>query len=83
MPNVSDEVAAIEAAYSDQLKLLFKTLCTALGDEHNDITAVSRFTTGFNIAKHAKQLALGVVIPSSDNVATLAKKTSGARKRKN
>jgi len=46
MPNVSNEEAAIEAAYSDQLKLLFKTLCIALGDEHNDNTAVSRFTTG-------------------------------------
>jgi hypothetical protein len=82
MANPSDEAASIDAAYDDQLKLLFKTLCTALADEHDDKVAVSRFTAGFNIAQHARQLALGVVAPSSGKTMPLAKTASASRKRK-
>lgn len=84
MPNPSNrpETAAIEAAYQAHLQTLFKSLITNLGDQpvsrQSDQQSVDKFTTGLNIAKRAKQLALNVVGPASPARAA----ASGSKKRK-
>jgi hypothetical protein len=56
----------IESAYEDTVGSLFSALFTNLaGDPGNDQTHVTAFKNGWQIAKRAKQLALGVVGPPS------------------
>jgi hypothetical protein len=69
----------IESAYEGPLGDLFKQLLRDLtgqpdgpGDQHY----VAMFTKGYNAAKHAKALALGVVGPSVPMIAA-----SGIKKR--
>jgi hypothetical protein len=68
-PSTSPEVDAIEAAYQTHVQTLFKSLVTNLGDQpvshQSDRQSVDKFTTGLNIAKRPKQLALNVVGPAS------------------
>ena len=63
MPNSSDspEATAIEEAYEDQIKAIFKTLFDNLIDEPNTEQSVAKFTAGLNTAKRARDLALNVV----------------------
>jgi hypothetical protein len=59
--NTSVEAAAIEAAYQARVGTLYALLATSLGDSPGaEKQAVDRFTTGLNIAKRARQLALSV-----------------------
>jgi hypothetical protein len=56
----------IESAYEDLVGNLYTNLFQNLaGDPGNDQKYVTSFTTGWQLAKHAKQLALGVVGSSS------------------
>lgn len=56
----------IESAYEDLVGNLYTNLFQNLaGDPGNDQKYVTAFTTGWQLAKHAKQLALGVVGSSS------------------
>jgi hypothetical protein len=56
----------IESAYEDAIGTLYKTLLANLaGDPGNDKKYVTSFTNGWQLAKHAKQLALGVVGPAA------------------
>jgi hypothetical protein len=59
------EAAAIDAAYQDQVKLLFSGLCTNLSQQpvthQTDQECVDKFTAGFQVAKRARQLALNAV----------------------
>jgi hypothetical protein len=75
----------IEGAYEDALGNLFKQLFENLAgqsDGPGDQNYVAKFTAGYNLAKHAKALALGVVGPSTPMAAAAAMKKRSAAKRK-
>ncbi|WP_026605572.1 hypothetical protein [Methylocapsa acidiphila] len=66
MPNPSvPEAAAIEAAYEDQVKTLYKVLVANLIDEpdsqESDQLSVDKFKVGLRIAKRARELALNAL----------------------
>ena len=61
MPNSSPEADAIEQGYEDQIRELFRTLFTNLIDDPTEQQSVAKFTAGLNIAKRARDLALGVI----------------------
>ena len=65
MPNlISREVTSIEAAYEEQVRVLYKTLFANLasaGHARNDQENVQRFTRGLELAKRARDLALNAV----------------------
>jgi hypothetical protein len=65
----SPEATAIEVAYEDEVKALFKVLVANLADEpvsHEvDQQCVDKFTAGLKLAKRARELALNVVVPAS------------------
>jgi hypothetical protein len=65
----STEADAIEAAYVEQVRILFRLLITNLGDEpvthKTDQQCLDMFAVGLNTAKRAKQLALTVAPPVS------------------
>ena len=66
----------IESAYEDTVGNLYSTLFQNLaGDPGNEQKYVTSFTKGWQLAKHAKQLALGVVGSSS----AVAKTASAVR----
>lgn len=83
MPSSRDdaETSAIHAAYQEQIKALFKVLVNNIIDEpishQTDQQSLAKFTTGLNVAKRARQLALSAVAPR------LAAATRGLRRRKN
>jgi hypothetical protein len=56
--NESPEARAIEAAYGDQVELLFKVLITNLADrkvpKQTEQQCVDKFTAGLETAKRAK-----------------------------
>jgi len=82
MSSPGPEASAIEAAYEDEIKELFKTLKESLivePDSHEtDQQALGRFEAGLNVAKRARQLALSVAAPMA--VAALRKKKMKAKK---
>lgn len=55
------DVAAIEEAYQDQLKLLFKVLLNAVTTHQPDEQALERFKTGLDLARRAREMALGTL----------------------
>jgi hypothetical protein len=69
MANPISETDLIEAAYEDQVKVLYKSLFTALEDGGGDPSSslqqqcVQRFTTGVRLARLARQLALSASAP--------------------
>jgi len=65
MPNSSPEANAIEQAYEDEIRALFRTLFINLIDEPAEQQSVAKFTAGLNAAKCARDLALGVIQPRS------------------
>ena len=69
MPNSSSgsEASAIEEAYADEVKELFKILFTNLIDAPAaDQQSAARFAAGLNTAKRARELALAAIeTPSS------------------
>jgi hypothetical protein len=69
MPNSSSgsEASAIEEAYADEVKGLFKILFTNLIDAPAaDQQSAARFAAGLNRAKRARELALAAIeTPSS------------------
>jgi hypothetical protein len=73
----SPEATAIAAAYQDHLKTLFIMLCTNLEQGKPEEQSVQQFTKGYNLAKHANDLAMRVVgmSPAKAAVATRRKKT--------
>jgi hypothetical protein len=75
----------IESAYESALGDLFEQLLnnlTGLPDGPGDQRYVAKFTTGYNAAKHAKELALGVVGPSRPTIAATTAKTRSVSKRR-
>jgi hypothetical protein len=82
MPSSRDdaETSAIHAAYQEQIRALFKVLVNNIIDEpishQTDQQSLAKFTTGLNVAKRARQLALSAVAP------TVAAATRGLRRRK-
>lgn len=70
MINIDDrpETRAIEEAYEDQIKLLFRTLVINLIDgsamHQNDQQSVARFSAGLKVSQRARDLALNVVGPA-------------------
>jgi hypothetical protein len=82
MPDPSSpEATAIEVAYEDQVKALFKVLVANLVEEpvshEADRQCVDKFAAGLKLAKRARELALNVVVPASP-----AKKIAPSRKKK-
>jgi hypothetical protein len=73
--------SAYESALGDLFEQLFKNL-TGLPDGPGDQQYVAKFTTGYNAAKHAKELALGVVGPSKPTIAATTAKTRSVSKRR-
>ena len=61
MPAPSAEATAIDAAYQDHIQVLFVGLCTNLEQGHSDQQSVAAFNKGYNILKHARDLALSAV----------------------
>jgi hypothetical protein len=63
--NESPEARAIEAAYGDQVELLFKVLITNLADrkvsKQTEQQCVDKFTAGLGTAKRARRLTLGAL----------------------
>jgi hypothetical protein len=82
MPSSRDdaETSAIHAAYQEQIQALFKVLVNNIIDEpishQTDQQSLAKFTTGLNVAKRARQLALSAVAP------TVAAATRGLGRRK-
>ena len=70
MPNSSSssEANAIEEAYAEQIRGLFKVLFTNLIDAPgSDQQSAAKFAAGLSLAKRARNLALGVIqTPSLD-----------------
>jgi hypothetical protein len=62
MAKAADQDAkVIGEAYQDHVKAIFIGLCTNLEQGQSDAHSIDKFTKGYNTAKHAKDLALGVV----------------------
>jgi hypothetical protein len=65
MPGDTPESTAIESAYNDQVQSLFKSLVFNLldapGSHQTEQQCVSKFVTGFGVAKRARVLALKAV----------------------
>ena len=63
-PN-AQEIAAIEQAYEDELKAMFKILVANLASEavshDTDKLCIKKFATGLNLTRRAKELALHAV----------------------
>ena len=86
MPSTArSDADCIQSAYESALGDLFKQLLENLtgqpdgpGDQHY----VAIFATGYNAAKHAKELAIGVVGPSAPMTAATAMKKRSVSKRK-
>jgi hypothetical protein len=62
MPADNQDVEAIEGAYQDQIKALFKVLLTAVITHEPDAQSLERFQTGLDMARRAKQMALGALV---------------------
>jgi hypothetical protein len=73
--------SAYESALGNLFEQLFKNL-TGLPDGPGDQQYVAKFATGYNAAKHAKELALGVVGPSKPMIAATTAKKRSVSKRK-
>jgi hypothetical protein len=74
--------SAYESALGDLFEQLLKNL-TGLPDGPGDQRYVAKFiTSGYNAAKHAKELALGVVGPSKPTIAATTAKTRSVSKRR-
>jgi hypothetical protein len=73
------DIPAIEGAYQDQVRALFKALVTNLTDQpvthQTDQQSVAKFSAGMKIAKHARDLALNAL-----GAAPLAIKTAERKK---
>jgi uncharacterized protein len=86
MPSpAKSDADCIQSAYEDALAGLFKQLfenLTGQPDGPGDQRYVAKFTAGYNAAKHAKGLTLGVVGPSAPMIAAAAMKTRNVAKRK-
>jgi hypothetical protein len=78
MPSRGPEASAIEAAYGDEIKVLFRALKDSLiGEPHShetDQQALGRFKEGLNVAKRARQLALSAAAPALRKKKIKAKK---------
>ncbi|HEY1863150.1 MAG TPA: hypothetical protein VGG77_05540 [Roseiarcus sp.] len=86
MPNTAKSDAdCIQTAYEDALAGLFKQLfenLTGQPDGPGGQRYVAKFTVGYNAAKNAKALALGVVGPLAPMIAAAAIKNRSVAKRK-
>ena len=69
MPSSSHEVDAIEGAFADQIKQLYKVLVANLVDSGSGAGAeqksVERFLAGMKVSKRARELALAAVSGSA------------------
>jgi hypothetical protein len=78
MPGISSsaEASAIEDAYSEQIRGLFKVLFTNLIDQPgSDQQSASRFATGMTRAKRARDLALAAIESPAAETRALARST--------
>jgi hypothetical protein len=60
MLGANSEADTIKAAYLDHVKTIFIGLCTSLEQGKSDQQGIKQFTTGYSIAKRARDLALGI-----------------------
>ena len=58
------EIAALQQAYQDNIKDLFKNLVTSTAADHAPVESLAKFKAGLAIAKGALDLASGEVAPS-------------------
>jgi uncharacterized protein len=86
MPNTAKSDAdCVQSAYEDALAEIFTQFLhnlTGQPDGPGDQHYVTIFTAGYNAAKHAKALALGVVGPPAPMIAAAAIKKRRVAKRK-
>lgn len=84
MPADRPEVEAIEAAYQDQIKLLFKVLLNAVTTREPDKQAMARFKTGLDLARRAREMALAALDtgPTTETPRGVARPRRGGAKRK-
>jgi hypothetical protein len=80
MPAASSDADTIEAAYQDHVKTVFIGLCTSLEQGKSDQQSIEQFTTGYNIAKHARYLALGVVGAAAPQAKGMAMRKKSAKR---
>jgi hypothetical protein len=57
----SPEASAIQEAYAEQIRGLFKVLCTNLSAPRSDRHGAEKFSAGLNLAKRARDLALSAI----------------------
>jgi hypothetical protein len=78
MPADRPEVEAIQDAYRDYLKGLFKTLVHGLVTHESEEQSLEMFRTGLGMAGRARQMAMAVVDPGP-TVATVRPRRTKAR----
>ena len=83
------EIAALQQAYQDNIKDLFKNLVTSVTTDHAPVESLAKFKAGLAIAKRALDLASGELAPSLPIAAKARKpkatktvKATGSRKPK-
>ena len=64
-----NETDAISEAYLSRVQTLYLGLVTNLGDGRAETESVQAFTKGLNLAKRAKELALGALGPGPSTAA--------------
>ena len=83
MPNLSSstEASAIEEAYSDEIRELFKVLFTNLIDSPgSDQQSAAKFAAGLNRAKRARDLALAAIATASAQTRASRRPKQGRKK---
>jgi hypothetical protein len=84
MANPTSDADYIEAAYEDQIRVLYKNLCTALEDGGGNPSSnlqqqcLQRFNTGLRLARLARQLALSASAPAPASFAAAVQVTAVA-----
>ena len=83
MPNLSSstEASAIEEAYSDEIRELFKVLFTNLIDSPgSDQQSATKFAAGLDRAKRARDLALAAIATASAQTRALRRPKQDRKK---
>jgi hypothetical protein len=74
------DAECIQAAYEDAIQATFKSFVSNLAAQ-GDGTALSEFTSGLQLVRKARTLALGVVQPAPSEAAVPKAAPKRARKR--
>ena len=82
MAQANCEADAIESAYSDHVEILYKNLVGCLMDSGGALTpgaelqCIQRFTTGLNLARRARELALTICSATGVSATSAARKVA-------